>query len=44
VGFRALTAGARRPAAGHLRTAREVHRRLGLDLWVARTDELLAEL
>jgi len=44
LGLLALAADDRPAAAGHLRTAREVHRRLGLDLWVARTDELLAEL
>jgi hypothetical protein len=44
LGLLALTAHDRSAAAEHLRTAREVHERLGLDLWVARTDELIARL
>ena len=44
LGLLALTAGDRSAAGEHLRTAREVHERLGLELWVARTDELIARL
>jgi hypothetical protein len=44
LGLLALTADDREAAAGHLRRARDVHERLGLDLWVDRTDALLARL
>jgi tetratricopeptide (TPR) repeat protein len=44
LGLLALAAGDREAAAEHLRRAREVHERLGLDVWVARTDELAARL
>ena len=44
LGRLALAAEDREAAAGHLRAAREVHERLGLDLWVARTEELLAQV
>jgi hypothetical protein len=44
LGHLALVADDREAAAVHLRTARSVHERLGLELWVARTDELLARL
>ena len=44
LGLLALAAEDREAAAGHLRAAREVHERLGLDLWVARTEELLAQV
>jgi DNA-binding SARP family transcriptional activator len=44
LGLLALAADDREAAAEHLRRAREVHERLGLDLWVARTDELVARL
>jgi hypothetical protein len=44
LGLLALVAEDREAAEEHLRAAREVHERLGLDLWVSRTDELLARL
>ncbi|GAA1928977.1 BTAD domain-containing putative transcriptional regulator [Nocardioides marmoribigeumensis] len=44
LGELALVAGDRDAAADHLARAREVHERLGLGLWVARTDALLARL
>ncbi len=42
LGELALAADDRDAAADHLRRAREVHERLGLPVWVARTDALLA--
>jgi tetratricopeptide (TPR) repeat protein len=44
LGLLALAADDREAAAEHLHAAREVHQRLGLDLWLARTDELIARL
>ena len=44
LGELALVAGDREAAADHLARAREVHERLGLGLWVARTEALQARL
>ncbi len=44
LGELALAAGDRDAAADHLARAREAHERLGLDLWVRRTDALVARL
>ena len=44
LGLLALAADDREAAANHLRRARDVHERLGLALWVDRTDALLARL
>lgn len=44
LGELALAAGEREVAADHLQRARATHERLGLPVWVARTDALLARL
>ncbi len=44
LGELALAVGDRDAASAHLRRAREVHEQLGLDLWVGRTDAILARL